>query len=72
MLAEQGKVSDSQLICSHKNFPVDCTRFDGCFVRDIVNDKTDSAFVGSTNQVASFMGLATIAEDVENDALLPG
>jgi len=49
-----------------KNIPVDFIKIDGSFVRDIVNDETDFAFVRSINQIASIMGLETIAEYVEN------
>lgn len=49
-----------------KNIPVDFIKIDGSFVRDIVNDETDFAFVRSITQIASIMGLQTIAEYVEN------
>ncbi|MEJ2440825.1 MAG: GGDEF domain-containing phosphodiesterase [Gammaproteobacteria bacterium] len=52
-----------------KNIPVDFIKIDGSFVRDIINDETDFAFVRSINQIASIMGLATIAEYVENDRI---
>jgi diguanylate cyclase (GGDEF)-like protein/PAS domain S-box-containing protein len=52
-----------------KNIPVDFIKIDGSFVRDIVSDETDFAFVRSINQIASIMGLATIAEYVENDRI---
>lgn len=52
-----------------KNIPVDFIKIDGSFVRDIVNDETDFAFVRSINHIASIMGLATIAEYVENDQI---
>ena len=53
-----------------KNIPVDFIKIDGSFVRDIVNDETDFAFVRSINQIASIMGLATIAEYVENERIV--
>ena len=52
-----------------KNIPVDFIKIDGSFVRDIINDETDFAFVRSINQIASIMGLATIAEYVENERI---
>ena len=52
-----------------KNIPVDYIKIDGSFVRDIVNDETDFAFVRSINQIASIMGLSTIAEYVENERI---
>lgn len=52
-----------------KNIQVDFIKIDGSFVRDIVSDETDFAFVRSINHIASIMGLATIAEYVENDRI---
>ena len=52
-----------------KNIPVDFIKIDGSFVRDIINDETDFAFVRSINQIASIMGLKTIAEYVENERI---
>lgn len=49
-----------------KNIPVDILKIDGSFVRDIIEDATDRAFVKSINQIATIMGLQTIAEYVEN------
>ncbi len=52
-----------------KNIPVDFIKIDGSFVRDIITDETDFAFVRSINQIASIMGLKTIAEYVENERI---
>lgn len=52
-----------------KNIPVDFLKIDGSFIRDIVTDETDFAFVRSINQIASIMGLETIAEYVENERI---
>jgi len=52
-----------------KNIPVDFIKIDGSFVRDIINDETDFAFVRSINQIAGIMGLSTIAEYVENERI---
>jgi len=49
-----------------KNIPVDFIKIDGSFVRDILDDQTDRAFVRSIAQIASIMGLHTVAEYVEN------
>lgn len=49
-----------------KNIPVDFIKIDGSFVRDIIDDKTDRAFVRSIAQIASIMGLQSVAEYVEN------
>ena len=49
-----------------KNLPVDIIKIDGSFVRDILDDQTDRAFVRSIAQIASIMGLRTVAEYVED------
>lgn len=53
-----------------KNIPVDYLKIDGYFIRDIIDDPTDSAFVESIHQIGSVMGIKTIAEYVENEAIL--
>lgn len=53
-----------------KNLPVDFLKIDGLFVRDIVDDPIDRAMVSSVNEIAHLMGKQTIAEYVENDAIL--
>ncbi|NWG88029.1 MAG: EAL domain-containing protein [Hydrogenophilaceae bacterium] len=52
-----------------KTIPVDYLKIDGAFVRDIVNDPLDHAIVESINRVGHVVGLKTIAEFVENDAI---
>jgi len=49
-----------------KNFPVDFVKIDGNFVRDLMDDKFDRAIVQSIHDVATAMGIQTIAEFVEN------
>ncbi len=53
-----------------KNLPVDFLKIDGTFVRDIINDPKNAAFVESINQIGSIMGIKTIAEYVENQDIL--
>ena len=53
-----------------KNLPVDFLKIDGVFVKDIATDPVDLAMVKSINDIAHVMGRKTIAEFVENDAIL--
>jgi diguanylate cyclase (GGDEF)-like protein/PAS domain S-box-containing protein len=53
-----------------KTLPVDYLKIDGAFVKDIVDDKVDMALVRSINDMGKVMGKRTIAEFVENNAIL--
>jgi diguanylate cyclase (GGDEF)-like protein len=53
-----------------KNLPVDYLKIDGAFVKGIVDDPVSYAMVESINHVGQVMGLRTIAEFVEDDAIL--
>jgi diguanylate cyclase (GGDEF)-like protein/PAS domain S-box-containing protein len=53
-----------------KNLPVDFLKIDGVFVKNIADDPTDLALVKSINEIGHTMGKRTIAEFVENAAIL--
>ena len=53
-----------------KNLPADFVKIDGDFVRNIDEDDFNLAMVKSMNEIAHIMGKKTIAEYVENQAIL--
>lgn len=53
-----------------KNLPVDFLKIDGVFVKDLHKDPIDFAFVRSIHEVATAMGMETIAEFVENTEII--
>ena len=53
-----------------KNLPVDFIKIDGMFVEDLVVNPIHTALVKSINDVGHVMGKKTIAEYVENEAIL--
>ena len=53
-----------------KSLPVDYLKIDGNFVKGMVEDPVAYAMVQSINTVGHVMGIKTIAEYVENDAIL--
>ncbi len=53
-----------------KNLPVDFLKIDGAFVKDILDDPLSLALVTSINEIGQVMGIRTIAEYVENEAIL--
>ncbi|MEQ6916805.1 ammonium transporter [Halomonas aquatica] len=53
-----------------KQLPVDFLKIDGCFIRDIDSDPIDRVMVESINTVGHTLGLETIAEFVESEAIM--
>ncbi len=53
-----------------KTLPVDLVKIDGTFIRDLANSESDYAVVKSINEISHFLGKETIAEYVENDAIV--
>ena len=53
-----------------KNLPVDYLKIDGSLIKDMENDPVNITMVKSIIHIGHSMGLETIAEYVENDAIL--
>jgi diguanylate cyclase (GGDEF)-like protein/PAS domain S-box-containing protein len=53
-----------------KNLPVNYLKIDGEFIKDIIDDPVDDAMVEAITHIGHVMGLKTIAEFVENNAIL--
>ncbi len=51
-----------------KKFPLDRLKIDQSFVRDMRTDSDDAAIVGCTISLGKLLGLAVIAEGIENQA----
>jgi diguanylate cyclase (GGDEF)-like protein/PAS domain S-box-containing protein len=52
-----------------KHLPVDYLKIDGGFIRDLLASPVDQAIVRAVQAVGEQMGIATIAEYVENEAI---
>lgn len=53
-----------------KNLHVDYVKIDGIFVKEIVDNPIDYAMVKCINEMTQVMGMKTIAEFAENDAIV--
>ncbi|HVQ95687.1 MAG TPA: EAL domain-containing protein [Mycobacteriales bacterium] len=53
-----------------KQLPVDFLKIEGAFVRGMLDDPVDRSMVEAVNQIGQGMGLRTIAEFVETEALV--
>lgn len=53
-----------------KKLPVDFLKIDGGFVRDIERDRVDQAMTETINNIGHIMGMQTIAEYAENEAII--
>jgi diguanylate cyclase (GGDEF)-like protein/PAS domain S-box-containing protein len=53
-----------------RNLPADYLKIDGSLIKDIIEDSTNLALTEAINQIGHVMGLQTIAQFVENDAIL--
>ena len=52
-----------------KTLPIDYLKIDGAFIRELASDDIDMAMVEAVNRIGHKMGLLTIAEGVESDAI---
>ena len=55
-----------------KNLPVDYLKIDGSIINKMDKNKADRAMVAAINQIGRVMNIETIAEHVENEAIMTG
>jgi len=53
-----------------KKLPLDFVKIDGSFIRELLHEPVDEAMVECINRIAHTLGIKTIAEYVESEALL--
>jgi EAL domain-containing protein (putative c-di-GMP-specific phosphodiesterase class I) len=53
-----------------KNLPVDYLKIDGGFVRNLEHDAIDKAMTETINHIGHIMGIKTVAEYAENEAII--
>jgi diguanylate cyclase (GGDEF)-like protein/PAS domain S-box-containing protein len=53
-----------------KHLPVDFLKIDGSFVRSMLDDPVDRALVETIHKIGHVLGMQTVAEAVESDAVL--
>jgi EAL domain-containing protein (putative c-di-GMP-specific phosphodiesterase class I) len=53
-----------------KNLPVDYLKIDGGFVKNLEHDKVDRAMTEAINRIGHIMGIKTVAEYAENEAII--
>jgi EAL domain-containing protein (putative c-di-GMP-specific phosphodiesterase class I) len=53
-----------------KHLPVDLVKIDGSFVKNMDQDAADREIVASIHRMARVMGMRTVAESVERDAVM--
>jgi EAL domain-containing protein (putative c-di-GMP-specific phosphodiesterase class I) len=53
-----------------KHLPVDYLKIDGAFIHNVVEDEKDQSLVDAISRIGKALGIATVAERVENEQVL--